>query len=251
MSRLALAPFLALTALAASMPVSKQNALVQKYCAGCHTDAAALGALTLEHFDAAQAPPSLLAMLASKISSGVLLSITQAAPADPKAAAFVAKKIKTGAMGASGVAIPDPQTIDALVQALAAGAKRANEWSIQSSERAVTASILREVPSSENPSQATMYRMVLDCDLATHKGGMRLTWAPEAEPGTLSVAIDAEPPSTYDVKPGTINLYALDPVVPNDKLTITNLSRGEQVVFPFGELDPSARQSLAACFAVN
>ena len=43
------------------MPVAQQNALVQKYCAVCHTDAARNGGLSLEHFDAAQAPPSLMA----------------------------------------------------------------------------------------------------------------------------------------------------------------------------------------------
>ena len=35
-----------------AMPVAQQNALVQKYCAVCHTDAAKDGALSLPHFDA-------------------------------------------------------------------------------------------------------------------------------------------------------------------------------------------------------
>jgi len=55
------------------MPSAQQNALVQKYCAVCHTDAAKNGGLSLEHFDAALAPPSLTAMLLSKLTGGVLL----------------------------------------------------------------------------------------------------------------------------------------------------------------------------------
>jgi hypothetical protein len=34
-------------------PAAQQNALVQRYCAVCHTDAAKNGGLSLEHFDAA------------------------------------------------------------------------------------------------------------------------------------------------------------------------------------------------------
>lgn len=49
------------------MPTTQQNALVQKYCAVCHTDAAMNGGLSLEHFDAANASPSLTAMLVSKL----------------------------------------------------------------------------------------------------------------------------------------------------------------------------------------
>ena len=56
------------------MPAAQQNALVQKYCAVCHTDAARNGGLSLEHFDAAQASPSLTAMLLSKLTGGVSLA---------------------------------------------------------------------------------------------------------------------------------------------------------------------------------
>jgi hypothetical protein len=36
-----------------AMPVAQQNALVQKYCAVCHTDVHRNGGLSLQHFDAA------------------------------------------------------------------------------------------------------------------------------------------------------------------------------------------------------
>src|SRR4051794_10125534 len=100
---------LALPSLRASgvMPIAQQNALVHKYCAVCHTDAARSGGLTLEHFDAAQAAPSLAAMMVSKLTSGVPLAVVRTAASDPGAAAIVAHKMKTGAMGAAGIPRPD------------------------------------------------------------------------------------------------------------------------------------------------
>ena len=85
-----------------AMPAGQQNALVQKYCAVCHTDAARNGGLSLEHFDAAGAAPSLAAMMVSKLTSGVSLATSKAAASDPAAAALVARKMKSGAMGAAG-----------------------------------------------------------------------------------------------------------------------------------------------------
>jgi hypothetical protein len=82
-----------------AMPAAQQNALVQKYCAVCHTDAARNGGLSLEHFDAAQAAPSLAAMMVSKLTSGVSLETVRAAASDPSASALVDKKMKSGAMG--------------------------------------------------------------------------------------------------------------------------------------------------------
>ena len=101
------------------MPTSQQNALVQKYCAVCHTDAAKNGGLSLEHFDAAQAPPSLTAMLLSKITGGVLLKTVREASSKASAAVLIDKKMRSGAMGAAGIPIPDKATIDALIHALA------------------------------------------------------------------------------------------------------------------------------------
>src|SRR5438552_4720599 len=115
------------TAVAADdLSPAQQNALVQKYCAVCHTDAANNGGLSLAHYDAARADPALAAMLLSKL--------------------------RNGAMGAAGLGIPDEQTRDAWVAATAAQAARAGEWSVIRAARPLsngamlTASIVRTVP---------------------------------------------------------------------------------------------------------
>src|SRR6266404_4740063 len=89
------------------MPPAQQNALVQKYCAVCHTDAAKNGGLSLEHFDSAQAPPSLTAMLLSKLTGGVLLKTAREAPSNATAGALISQKAKSGAINAAGIPIPD------------------------------------------------------------------------------------------------------------------------------------------------
>src|SRR5437763_8400034 len=60
------------TPLRAAMPVAEQNALVAKYCAVCHTDAAMNGGLSLQHYDAAKRDPSLAAMMLSKLANGAM-----------------------------------------------------------------------------------------------------------------------------------------------------------------------------------
>lgn len=104
------------------MPVARQNAIVQTYCAVCHTDASMNGGLSLEHFDSATAAPSLKAMMLSKITSGALLETVRASASEPEAAAFVQKRLGTGAMAASGVPEPDPAVIQSFAMALALGA---------------------------------------------------------------------------------------------------------------------------------
>src|SRR5688572_6037985 len=89
------------TAHAQIMPVARQNALVQKYCAVCHDDTHMNGGLSLQHFDASRVEPSLAAMMVSKL--------------------------KTGAIGASGLELPDSPTQDAFLAALTAKSAGANE----------------------------------------------------------------------------------------------------------------------------
>src|ERR1700692_2866823 len=75
-------------ALASSaISVEPQTALVQKYCAVCHTDAQRNGGLSLEHFDAAHPDPGVVAMLVSKL--------------------------KAKAMGAAGITLPGSTTQNA------------------------------------------------------------------------------------------------------------------------------------------
>ena len=52
-----------------SMPAAQQNAVVQKYCGSCHSDALMFGGMSVEHFDAGHPDPSLAAML---VNAGVL-----------------------------------------------------------------------------------------------------------------------------------------------------------------------------------
>src|ERR1700722_3766807 len=107
----------AIAAAAEHMPFAQQNSLVEKYCAVCHTDRLLNGGLSLEHFDAAQAPPSLIAMMLSKLTGGVALKTAAAAPSDISAAALIDQKAKSGAMGAAGIPRPDHATFDALIHA--------------------------------------------------------------------------------------------------------------------------------------
>lgn len=76
------------------MPAPQQTALVQKYCAVCHTESAKNGGLSLQHYDAARP--------------------------DPQRAAMLLSKLRNGAMGAAGLAVPDAATREAWVSATVA-----------------------------------------------------------------------------------------------------------------------------------
>ena len=101
------------------MPSTQQTALVHKYCAVCHTDAARNGGLSLEHYDAAKPDAALAAMLLSKLRSG--------------------------AMGAAGLGVPDKETQEVWVAATVAQAAEAKTWTVIRSEAGIDASIVREV----------------------------------------------------------------------------------------------------------
>lgn len=98
------------------MSPAQQNALVRKYCAVCHTDALKNGGLSLEHFDAAEAAPSLTAMMLSKLTGGVSLKTARESRSNVSAAALIDKRMRSGAMGAAGIPIPDKATIDTLIR---------------------------------------------------------------------------------------------------------------------------------------
>lgn len=260
------------------MPPAQQNALVQQYCAVCHTDAAKNGGLSLQHFDAAQAPPSLMAMLLSKLTGGVSLSWVREMRTNTQAAALVDKNRRSGALGAAGIPTPDKATQEALIHAFALQSAGATEWTVERSKDrtaqapGLTVSILRELPSAKNPGEAGMYRLIASCSAATREGSIQLAWSPVAQSGTLAVSVDGQAAVPYRVQGSEtmgngskVVLQGLAALVlaetrrgvsrtrlpfPAESLTISDLFPGETVTFPFANLPQDARRELSACFAI-
>jgi hypothetical protein len=235
------------------MSVSQQNALVQKYCAVCHTDAHPNGGLSLQYFDAAHP--------------------------DPGVAAIMLGELKTGAIGAAGVKVPDDATIHKWISAMSAEAAGANRWRVSRTEDQTTkasilrASIVRDVPSAMSKDVPDSYRLTVTCRADTHDAGMELAWSPGV-PKTgqvLSALTDGKALASYKVEgkesmgngkdgssgPGSIVLYSTQKnsraakvalALPADTLAIRDAFPNETVVFPFSELTQARRQGLSACF---
>jgi hypothetical protein len=201
-----------------SMPIAAQNALVQKYCATCHTDAKRAGGLSLEHFDAKSVAPSVAAMMLSKVRSG--------------------------AMGAAAIPMPDQSTVDAFAGVLSLEAKGAATWTIESKGTTITASVLREVAAPSKPGGQSLYRLVMTCDAATTKGEMQLAWSPLPARATLAVTLGNKS-FTYDVDGADFRGL---PSQWADSVVVTGLFPGERVAFSFDDLPIPARRGLAPCF---
>jgi hypothetical protein len=233
------------------MPVTQQNALVQKYCAVCHTDAAKSGGLSLQHFDAALAPPSLIGMMLSKLTSGVSLKTAQEADSNADAAALIERKMKAGAMGAAGIPIPDKATIEALIRAFAVESAGAMDWTVERSHDVAEASILREVPSVANAGAAESYRLIASCNTVTREGYLQLAWSPAPHKGTLAASVDGNAATSHRVEGdeyAALVLTRADLAFPAESLTIGDLFPGERVTFSFASLPPEARQQFGVCF---
>ncbi len=254
---------------AANMPTAQQNAVVQKYCGSCHSDALMYGGLSLEHFDAAHADPSLAAMLVSKITNGHTPKDVLAAAQGPDPDATILRLMKSSAMGAANNGVPDEITQVAFVKALSSEAAGADQWDSRTSDHSqtLTAAILREAPSTKYPGYTDMYRLILTCQATTHEGEIKLAWAngvPE-EGRLMTVAVDGTAPFSYKVDggekqgngangPGATILYlkaVIDVPLPTQSLTISNLFPDETVVFPLESLSQTVRQDLAKCFTAD
>ena len=252
------------------MPAAQQNSVVRKYCAGCHSDALMYGGLSVQHFDAAHPEPAVAAMLVSKLTAGHSPDEVIAATRRPDSAAVLLGFMQTGAMGAAGIGVPDETTQVAFVKALTAEAARAEEWDSRLTERPptqspeLTATILRELPSTKFAGKIDMYRLILACRVATHEGEIKLAWAngvPE-EGREMIVAVDGKAPFTHKVEggkkqgngtngPGAIILYPnpqTNMPFPTQSLTIKNVFPDETIVFPFENLSQTVRRDLSTCF---
>ncbi|HZT75007.1 MAG TPA: DUF1592 domain-containing protein [Vicinamibacterales bacterium] len=75
-------------------PAADQNAVVKRYCVGCHNDKMKTGGLTLEHFDVAQAPQN------AEVAEAMI------------------RKLQAGLMPPPGGPRPNPEAHAALVKAL-------------------------------------------------------------------------------------------------------------------------------------
>lgn len=226
----------------AQMPVVEQNALVKKYCAVCHTNAARNGGLSLEGYDAAIRDPGLAAMLLSKLNNS--------------------------AMGAAGIGLPDEATRQAWLQATREQAAGAQYWHVSRDGSTVSVGIVRDVPPrTPGSTDRPVYRLAAVCDPAQTSGQMHLTWSPEPQTGrTMRVSVDGESPLDYRiegtesmgngsaVQTGRASVVLRDH---NDRrlrlaersLTVRDVFPGETVEFPFGDLDTRVRAELRQCFA--
>jgi len=229
------------------MPVAQQNAIVQKYCVSCHTDAEPSGALSLQHFDAMSAAPAVSAMLLSKVTAGVPLAIVKSAPSDAGAAAVLDRQMRHGAMGAAGIGVPDKATIEAFIQSLAASSTGAGTWQVRHGGPVVTATVARELK-PRSSGEASTYRLTLSCNPSTRERQALLTWAPSVANGPMTAVLDGGAPLHYEAR-GEAFDFALDPRVPLPKqsLRVSGLFPNESVDFPISELPAAAREALAAC----
>ncbi len=221
--------FLAVAAFGQEMPVERQTVLVRTYCVACHRDAQKNGGLSLEKLDAGHA--------------------------DPGVAAMVVSKMKTGAFGAEGLKGPVREAEAAVITALSAAARGAEEWQVREAGAVVTAGIVR------TSGQSDLYRLTLVCDERTQHGEVQVSWAPNvpAPSQVMTVAVDEGEAERYSLNvvepyangmkgesgPGAMVVRAR---LPERTLMVRNVLGSETVVFPFAGLAAEARARLAVCF---
>lgn len=243
------------------MPITQQNALVQKYCAVCHTDRARNGGLSLEHFDAANVPPSLAAMMLSKVTGGLSLETLEAALSHPHAHSLVEKQIQGGAMNAAGIAPPRAPVTLAFVAALTRRASAARRWSVlRTDDGIVSASVLREQPMTGAESE--MFRLTMTCDTNTRRPAAQLDWSPVPKLGEVVISIDRGNPITYPLRGiekmgnggsgkttgrASASLDQRWATLPKSELSASGLFP-TPITFPFSIMPGAVREALLPCF---
>jgi hypothetical protein len=225
----------------AAMPPTEQNALVRKYCAVCHTDAAMNGGLSLQHYNAAKRDPALAAMILSKL--------------------------KNGAMGAAGNGLPDKVAQQAWLASTTEQAAGAKEWFVSRESGVLSASIVREVPPRKPDSaDVPVYRLTMVCNPSAAVGEMQLTWSPQPQTGrTMTASVDGSAPVEYKIEGeermgngGAAQSGHASVLLSNGKngklalgqqsLIIRELFPGETVEFPLSKLDQQVHAELRKCF---
>lgn len=104
------------------------------------------------------------------------------------------------AMGAAGIPIPDKATIDALIHTFAVESNAATDWTVDRAARALSASMLPELPMAGRPGEAREYRLIVSCNTAADNGALRLAWSPLPKGGTLSASTDGQTAAHYPVE---------------------------------------------------
>lgn len=224
-----------------AMPAAEQNALVQQYCAVCHSDSVRNGGLSLQHYDAAKRDPVLAAMILSKLHNG--------------------------AMGAAGKGVPDKAAQQAWLESTTEQASGARKWFVTRQDGVVSAGIVREAP-ARRPGSADLpvYRIQVTCNPSTRAGEMQLTWSPQAQSGrTMTASVDGTAPIEFPIdgresmgnggtaQSGQASLILSDGQggrlkLANRSLTIDGLFPAETIEFPFSDLNQKTRAELRQCF---
>lgn len=230
--------------------------------------------MSLEHFDAAHADPSIAAMLLSKLTNGLPLERVSAANSDRAAADAIDTEMKNSAIHAAGVPAPDSGTARAWAMAMSAEAAGAYDWTVSqvprpaSQAEILTASIIREVTAANDPTRMDVYRLTPTCRTDTREGEMQLAWAPGGPKNgrAMSVSVDGNDLYTavdlvygmgVNAGPGAALLYATKDnfgiskfamPLPKQTLAISNLSPDKKVAFPFSGLPQASRHLFSTCF---
>jgi hypothetical protein len=198
------------------------------------------------------------------MNGGLSLQHYDAAKRDPALARMILSKLNNGAMGAAGNGVPDKRAQEAWLASTKEQAVGSSEWFVNREDDVVTASIVREVarPNADATNQP-VYRIYVACN-ASGVGQMQLTWSPQPQTGrTMIVSSDGNAPAAYRIEGeesmgngGTVQTGHASVLLnvggklgwPVDSLSIRDLFPGENVEFPFRNLDPETRAELRRCF---